>query len=185
MSCIIDFIKGDYMKNSVPIKSIETINHIILELYKKENRRDVFLFLICIHTGLSISKVIKMKKADIVDCSINTKIKGKSITISLLNIKNEILAYTDELDLDEYLFLSNKADKNGNQKHISREHAYRILASARKRLNLKYPLNSSTFKKTFAYHHYLRNKDIEYIALYLGTDNINEIKNYLHINKLS
>ena len=60
---------------------------------------------------------------------------------------------------DNYLIPSNKRDKNGNEKPITRVQAYNILKSVGDQLSIS-NIGTHTLRKTFGYFYYQQYKDI-------------------------
>lgn len=144
-----------------PIRNISDIKEMKEALSYYGSKRDVFLFTLGINCGLRVSDMLKLKKKDIKDYQLRLKEsktkKHKSITLN--HIRSEIDDYIQFLEDDDYLFKSNKLDKEGNQKPISRVQAYRILNKAAESIGIE-SIGTHSMRKTFGYHYYKRSNDI-------------------------
>lgn len=135
------------------------------------NKRNFLLFVTGINTGLRISDILKLKVKDVRD---KTEIKlrmtktKKVITVEINNtLRKHYKKVLDESYNDnDYLIKS----RNGFNKAISRERAYRIL----KEVGLKYGIKSigcHSMRKTFGYYLFETSGKIEYVQKALGHSN--------------
>ncbi len=152
-----------------PIRDLKKINAMKKVLLAgKHGPRNHLMFVLGINSGLRISDLLKLKfehiltpKQKIRDfLAIREKKTGKykmfplnkstagAIKIYLQTLKN--------VEMDDYLFKSAK----GNNKPISRTHAWKILNSAAKDVGIKERIGSHSLRKTFGYHAYKAGVDI-------------------------
>ena len=152
------------MKTVQPIRDKNKINEMKIEL-KKQGTRDYLLFLLGINTGLRISDIIKLQVLDVLNedrtpkthITITEKKTGKLKKFKINDsLSREIIEYTKSMEMNDYLFTSRK----GINKPITRIQAYRILNTVAKKIGLE-EIGTHTLRKTFGYHFYKRNKDIE------------------------
>jgi len=156
------------MNTVEPIRDKNKIK-LIKAVLRNKNIRDYLLFTIGINTGLRISDLLKLKLSDVMDhkCKakdniyIREKKTGKEKVFKMNKIAKEaIKEYIISLnnyDLDWYLFKS----KKGNNKAISRIHAYDILNDVAKEVGIKDKIGTHTLRKTFGYHARMKGVGIE------------------------
>lgn len=75
--------------------------------YSKRNR---FLVLLGMNTGLRMSDIVRLRVADvkqIYNCTITEQKTGKKRLLYLASIREEVLTYIDGLSDSNYLFISN------------------------------------------------------------------------------
>lgn len=150
------------MEKVQPIKNLCDIEKIKLHL-KESNKRNYLLFVIGINTGIKSNQILSLKVKDIVDDKYKVKkniyIEGKEYFIneSISQAIREFLG-KNELDLNSYLFESQKTDLP-----INRSHLYRILNKAVRECNIEIHIGNETLRKTFGYHYYYKTRDIKYL----------------------
>ncbi|MCA9767164.1 MAG: tyrosine-type recombinase/integrase, partial [Carnobacterium sp.] len=98
--------------NVQPLRTQHEINDFLFGLRRNKNaKRDVFLFLIGINSGLRMSDIVKLKKKDILSAK-NPRIveqkTGKTRILYLSSLQDLIQDYTKDLEADDYLFPSTK-----------------------------------------------------------------------------
>lgn len=148
--------------NSVePIRDVKKIQEMKEALAYYGSERDVFLFNLGINCGLRVSDMLRLKKKDIKDYTINLREQKtrKQKKIPLYHLEEDIDRYIQFLDDEDYLFKSNKLDSDGNSKSISRVQAYRILNHSAKSIGLS-DIGTHSMRKTFGYHYYKKTKDV-------------------------
>lgn len=119
--------------------------------------RDVLLFLVGINTGLRVGDIVQLKVGDVKGKDYFYILEGKTkkkrkVTISMLY--DEIERFTEDKNLDDYLFKSQKG--NGP---ITTTQVYRILEDAADFLG-RNDIGTHTMRKTFGYHYYKESKDV-------------------------
>lgn len=133
-------------------------------LLKLRDYKYYIMTVIGLNTGLRISDILKLKVIDVLDTHITIKEqktgKHKRFLIND-NLRNELDKYIRQANItkDNYLIPSNKRDKNGNEKPISRVQAYNILKSVGDQLGIN-NIGTHTLRKTFGYFYYQQYKDI-------------------------
>lgn len=144
------------MKIVQPIRNKADIEKMKNELAKSGSRNRL-LFTMGINTGLRISDILQLKVGDVAgnDYYVLTEQKtGKRKRISLHAVKEEISAYTQNREPEEWLFPSRRGDQP-----ITRIQAYRILNDAAEVCGLE-EIGTHTLRKTFGYHFYKATKDV-------------------------
>lgn len=141
-----------------PIRDIEIVKSIADYLYK-DNDRNYIMFLMGIYSGLRISDILERRIREVKNkdyISIREK-KTHNQRIIQINpmLKRALKAYCQEKALDEYLIRS----REGNNKPITRDMAYKILRGACERYGLS-NIGTHTMRKTFGYHYYKQTGDV-------------------------
>lgn len=151
------------MKIVQPIRDKNKIQEMKIEL-KKKGTRDYLLFVVGINTGLRISDIIKLKVSDVLNedstvkyhiSIIEKKTKKKKKFKINDTLTREFKEYCKNLKMNDYLFASRK----GNNKHITRVQAYRLLNAVAIKIGLE-EVGTHTLRKTFGYWFYKKTKDI-------------------------
>ena len=156
----------------------EEIEEMKNALYDLGGKRDRFLFVFGINTGLRVSDLISIKVGQIRAKSYTDIIEqktGKTRRVHLLAIQPEIIEYTDGMDNDDYLFPSRMQNR-----HISRTQAYRILCQAGDWIG-RSDIGTHTMRKTFGYHYYKRTHDIATLMEIFGHSAPSITKRYIGI----
>lgn len=160
------------MKTVQPIREVDHLND--MKVYLKDwNEKYYMMFLLGIRTGLRISDILTLKVKDVRDekgtikSHILTKekktLKSKRIKIHP-ELKRELQSYVYKLDDECYLIYSNKKDKFGRDKPISRQRAWRVLKEAANFIGIE-EIGCHSTRKTFGYNYYKRTKDIALLML--------------------
>lgn len=129
---------------------------------KSESERNYIMYMIGINAGLRISDILKLKVSDVRDksyISIREK-KTKKQRLIKINpaLRKALDSYTSDIDLNDHLIMS----REGENKPLSREMAYKILKRAAQKFNIE-SMGTHTLRKTFGYHFYKKYKDIAYL----------------------
>ena len=146
-------------ENVEPLRTETEIQDFLFWLRRSKNPdRDVFLFKLGINTGLRMSDLVTLKVSDIA-ASINPKIKekkiGKTRVLFLANLKEEIQDYTENKNLEDWLFPS----RQGTHEPIKVNTVYQLYQKVASSLGRK-DIGMHTVRKTFGYHYYRSTKDI-------------------------
>ena len=150
------------MQKVQPIKKMCDIEKIKLHL-KESNKRNYLLFVIGINTGIKSNQILNLKIRDVVDDEYKIKeyigIDNKEYFINepISQAVKEFLE-ENEIDLNSYLFESQKSDLP-----INRSHLYRILNKAVSECNIDIHIGNETLRKTFGYHYYYKTRDVKYL----------------------
>ena len=127
-----------------------------------KRKRDEVLVEIGMNCGLRISDLLDIQVKDItgnLHINISEQKTGKARKVKLNSKVEELVReYIEEsgLEDDNYLFQS----RQGGNRPISREQAYRILNDMADRAGLDIKVGTHTLRKTYGYHHYRKFKDV-------------------------
>ncbi|MFH5187125.1 tyrosine-type recombinase/integrase [Paenibacillus sp. TAB 01] len=171
------------MNTVEPIRDLDVLESIKQDL-KKSSLRNYGMFILGINSALRISDILKLKVGDLkrADLYIRMTKTGKEITLPISDwLRRELRPLMDGRENHEYLFLSRQKKKeDGVRKHIDRSVAYRIV----NRIGRKYGLERvgcHTLRKTFAYHHYKKNKNTAILKDLLGHQDEYHLLRYIGI----
>lgn len=149
------------MRGCRPLEDME-VNDIIKSL-SNTNKRDAALFLLGIKSGFRISELLSLKVRDILQAgrivdrvtvarrNMKKRVEGRTVLLHP-DAKAALTEWLDELDTDEnispdtYVFLSRK----GENRPVSRVHAWRVLHQAFVDTDLTGKLGTHSMRKTFA-----------------------------------
>lgn len=141
-----------------PIKSKNDLKK-IKKVLKCRSQRDYLLFLFGINTGLRVSDILALNIKDVKgkDFIVLREKKTKKIKQIFLNCK---------LKKAIGKFIKNKCDESKPlfttifDNRMDRIQAYRVIKKACEKINPHLNVGTHTMRKTFAYHHYKRFKDV-------------------------
>lgn len=143
------------------------------------NKRDYLLFVTGINTGLRISDILKLRVKDVrgkSEIKLRMTKTKKTITVEINGtLKKQYKKVLDDSYNDnDYLIKS----RNGFNKPICRERAYRIL----KEVGLLYGVKNvgcHSMRKTFGYYLFETSGKIEYVQKALGHSNTQVTYRYI------
>jgi integrase len=168
------------MRTVHPIRDIEKIAAMKEELLKT-GRRNWFLFVLGINTGLRISDILKLKVKDVKGKShimIYEQKTGKYKRFKInRELRQHILSYTADMDDEDYLFRSFRS-----QFPIKRVQAYKILNRVAKKIGIS-EIGTHTLRKTFGYHFYQRTKDVALLQEIFNHSSPSVTLRYIGINQ--
>lgn len=166
-----------------PIRDPDVIALIKLDL-KQSNYRDYGLFITGINSALRISDITKltvghMKKPELY---IRTTKTGKEIFLPISDyLRRELKPLMAGREDHEFLFLSRQKKKSdGIRKSIDRSVAYRMLNKIGRTYGLQ-RIGCHTLRKTFAYHHWKKNKNTAILRDLLGHQDESHLLRYIGI----
>lgn len=179
----ITFVRGEGFSmpyNVQPLRTQHEINDFLFGLRRNKNaKRDVFLFLIGINSGLRMSDIVKLKKKDILSAK-NPRIveqkTGKTRILYLSSLQDLIQEYTKDLEADDYLFPSTKGG------HLEVNTVYQMFQKVAKLLG-RDDIGTHTLRKTFGYHYYKKTKDVATLMEIFGHSSETITKRYIGINE--
>ncbi|WP_294378188.1 tyrosine-type recombinase/integrase [uncultured Clostridium sp.] len=161
--------------NDMKIKEIE-------QYLKNNNYRDYILFLCGITMGLRISDILNLKIKDVYEKDIiylTEKKTGKRKEIALSKLlKKELKVYCEDKDKEQYLIKS----RNGLNKPIGRDRAYRIIKNVANKFKLK-NIGTHSLRKTFGRKYYQKYEDIEGLREYFNHSSITETRKYIGLEQ--
>lgn len=183
MQSCITFARGEGFSmsyNVQPLRTQHEINDFLFGLRRNKNaKRDVFLFLIGINSGLRMSDIVKLKKKDILSAK-NPRIveqkTGKTRILYLSSLQDLIQDYTKDLEADDYLFPSTKGG------HLEVNTVYQMFQKVAKLLG-RDDIGTHTLRKTFGYHYYKKTKDVATLMEIFGHSSETITKRYIGINE--
>ena len=166
--------------NVQPLRSQQEINDFLFCLRRNKNaKRDVFLFLIGINSGLRMSDIVKLKKQDILSAK-NPRIveqkTGKTRILYLSSLQDLIQAYTTDLAPADYLFPSTKGG------HLEVNTVYQMFQKVAALLG-RDDIGTHTLRKTFGYHYYKKTKDVATLMEIFGHSSESITKRYIGIKE--
>ena len=162
-----------------PIKDLKDIEaakaYLLSRPDSRDDRRNYMMFVVNINNAVRISDLLKLKIKDVLDDEGNivdevyireSKTKKTRYLFFGKSSKEAIAYYLDILkdySVDDYLFESNKKDKDGNSKPISRQNAWRIISNMGKAISegrsKSLHLGTHSMRKTFGYQKIKQNPD--------------------------
>ncbi|HEY5582911.1 MAG TPA: tyrosine-type recombinase/integrase [Ruminiclostridium sp.] len=164
-----------------PIRSTKKI-HELEEYLKKQCIRNMIMFQCGIYTGLRISDILKFKVADFKDkdsITLREKKTGKKRTFEINPIlKKSVEDYIVNMEPEDYLIKS----RQGFNKAISAAMAWVILRDAGKEVGIE-NLGTHSMRKTFGFHYYQKDKDIETLKEIFNHNDSSITKRYIGITQ--
>ncbi|OUS72994.1 site-specific integrase [Paenibacillus sp. MY03] len=142
-----------------PIRDPEKIEQ-MKQLLLSRSKRDWFIFVFGINTGLRIGDILRLKVKDVRNRTHISLIEGKTRKKKWVPINSELKRviddYTKGMKADATLFPSYRTR---GETGICRVQAYRILNWAADQCGLE-EIGTHTLRKTFGYHFYQKTKDV-------------------------
>ncbi|MDN8590943.1 site-specific integrase [Paenibacillus sp. 11B] len=153
------------MNEVQPIRDPAKIEE-IKEYLGAKSKRNRMMFVVGINTGYRIQDMLPLRKRDVIGEHI-TLIEMKTGKKKMLQInpvlKRELKRYTADMNDDDFLFKS----RQGKNKPIKRDMAYKILREAAEHFGMK-DIACHSMRKTFGYMMYQKTKDITLIRKLLN-----------------
>lgn len=167
--------------NVQPLRTNEEIDDFLFFLRRNKNsKRDTFLFIFGINTGLRVSDIVCRKVGEIRYSSTPQIVEiktGKKRTLYLSSMQEQINDYTKNMNDNDWLFPSRKGDN-----HIQPKSVYKLFQEVAHNLN-RDDIGTHTLRKTFGYHYYKRTKDIVFLMEIFGHANQQITKGYIGITQ--
>lgn len=164
------------MVTSLPIKNIEEINQ-IKDLYRQKNQiRDLLLFELAINTGLDLVDLLNLKVEDVKDkyCLTNGKQKTIPFTSEIQELIPQVIGNKNP---SEYLF------SNRYGKKLTRISVFYVFKNNCAELGLSEKYSVASWRKTFAYHHYEKYKDLSYLMWLFNQHNANLALKFIDVEE--
>lgn len=146
-----------------PLKSNQEINRLLEAIetmtFAKRNR---FLFLLGINTGLQASDIVRLHVSDIIYSSapiVFEETTNRPRQLHLESVQAQIKRYTQGMSPHYWLFPSRKKNKDGFVDHLKVRAVYQMFQVLSKETN-RTDLGTQTMRKTYGYFYYLRTKDL-------------------------
>lgn len=159
-----------------PIKNVEEIN-LIKNLYRIKNQiRDLLMFELAINTGLDLVELLNLRVKDVKDKCYLTGGKQKTFPLNL-EIQKLIKQVVGNKKLSEYLFTNNSGNK------LTRISVFYAFKSVCVELGLSNKYSVASWRKTFAYHHYEKYKDLSYLMWLFNQHNANIALKFIDVEE--
>ena len=165
-----------------PIKDTKQIR-IIKKLLKGKSTRDYLLFVFGINTGLRISEILPLKYEDILNEDREVisylSVNGENIFINdqiKKAVNFHIRNYTD-FSPSDYLFESKRGTNS-----VTRQHAYRTIHDAARKVGINEKIGTHTLRKTFGYHAYTKGIALSLIQKRFHQSSPSETLRYIGID---
>ena len=145
------------------------------------------MFKIGVLTGLRVSDILNIIVEDIDLCiKVKEQKTGKYRRINVpdslyIELKRFIKSY--KLTKGDYLIFSNKRGKEGQQKAVSRQQAYRVMNDASKMCGIAETIGTHGMRKTMAYHLYQKDKDIALVQYVLNHSSSETTLRYIGVRQ--
>lgn len=159
---------------SLPIKNAAEIAS-IKDFYKKKNRlTELLMFMLSINTGIDLSDLLNLKVKDVKNKLYLNIDKNKSIPLNnnLIELINLVVL---KRKLNEYLFLSTSGKK------LHRASVFYAFKNVCTELGLSAKYSVASWRKTFAYHYYVKYKDLSYLQWLFNQTNIESALKYIDV----
>jgi integrase len=164
--------------------------HEIKTLLQAESPRDRMLVLVGLYFGTRISESMKLTFGDFKGQVVRIQsVKGSNdrnlvipeeFKTELERLRQHYINLNCPVTDDTPLFLSQKKDKDGNCKPISREHACYIIKALRERYGLDERVSAHSFRKNFTTRiHELCNHNLPQVSVYTGHKSIDSLQAYI------
>lgn len=163
------------MTECSPIKDIYTIEK-IKDLYKKKKQlRDLLLFELGINTGLRLKDLLKLKVKDVINK--HYLVNQKQTFFLSDEIRNLIVKITNNQKSSEYLFQSK------SKKQLDRTSVFYSFKDICSELALPKDISVASWRKTFAYHHYQKYKDLSYLQWLFNQTTVDVTLNFIDVQE--
>ena len=163
------------MQVSAPIKDIHTIKK-IKDLFKKKNRqRDLLLFELGINTGIHLNDLLKLRVKDVLNK--HYLVNNKQTFFLSDEIRDLITQVTNNKKKSEYLFQSRL------KKQLERTTVFYTFKEVCTELALPGNISVASWRKTFAYHHYQKYKDLSYLQWLFNQTTVEVTLNFIDVQE--
>ena len=164
------------MTTSLPIKDKKEINAIEKLFIKKNQTSQLLMFLLSINTGIGLTELLNLKVKDVKNK--NYLLIGKQKSIPLNNKVIELINQEiEDKKNSDYLFKNSRGNK------FDRGLLFYAFKESCEELGLSEHYSLDSWRKTFAYHHYLKYKDLSYIGWLFNHNNINQTLKYIDVKE--
>ena len=164
------------MAETIPIKSVEEIN-LIKDLYRRKNRiRDLLMFLLAINTGLDLIELLNLKVKDVKDKMYlsNGKQKAVPLNAEILGLIKQVI---DGKKVSDYLF------DNSRGTQLDRTTVFYSFKNICEELGLSKKYSVASWRKTFAYHYYMKYKDLSYLQWIFNQGTVENALNFIGVEE--
>lgn len=164
------------MTTSLPIKDKKEINAIEKLFIKKNQTSQLLMFLLSINTGIGLTELLNLKVKDVKNKNYLLIGKQKSIPLNSKIIELINQEIKDKKNSD-YLFKNSRGNK------CDRGLLFYAFKENCEELGLSEHYSLASWRKTFAYHHYLKYKDLSYLGWLFNHNNINQTLKYIDVKE--
>lgn len=179
-----DVFGGYQLNRTEPIKDLIIVQKISDHL-ERTNTRDFVLFQTFLYLGLRTQDTLKLKVGDVRNKNriyfkeMKTN-KTKIIEIHP-NLSRVFEEYTQGMSDIDYLFPSQMKNKDGSQKSISREQAFRRMQKAGDRIGI--PVSGHVLRKTFCYHSFKNGTPLHVLSELLNHSSESVTRKYIGLEQ--
>ncbi len=164
------------MRINLPIKNTEEIER-IKDLYRKKNQiNELLMFLLSINTGIDLVKLLNLKVEDVKNKHYISIDRNKVIPLN-----EDIMELIEEVAGDrksgEYLFLNSRGAK------IHRNTVFQMFKDICAELGLEDKYSIISWRKTFAYHHYIKYNDLAYLMWLFNQTTVSVALKFIDIDE--
>ena len=164
------------MKASLPIKDIEMIRKMKDLFLSKGEIRGYLLFVLSINTGIYLKDLLELKVRDVKNKQYLTVGKNKVVPLSD-EIQEIIKKAIEGCKLDTPLFRG----KVGQC--LDRTSAFYIFKVICTELGVQDKYSVLSWRKTFAYHYYMKYKDLSYLQWLFNQGTVEQTLNFIGVEE--
>ena len=180
------------MKDVSPITDLDDVRAIYNRFQKWGRNREAELVMLGCNVALRISDLLQLKFDDIKEMELEGRLVGyveleekKTRKGKKLTLNKSAMAAIDRLRALNpdaiYLFEGTGNRTRGEHKPISRQYVSTQLIDVKESLGLDYRLNTHSLRKTFGYHAYKNNTDINVLQKLFNHSSVSETFKYIGI----
>lgn len=161
---------------SLPIKNKAEIDS-IKDLYRRKNQiSELLMFTLAINTGIDLIDLLNLKVKDIKNKLYLSLDKNKTIPLNdeILELIKLVIAGRKS---NEYLFSNTNGDK------LHRASVFYSFKNICAELGLSDKYSAASWRKTFAYHYYMKYKDLSYLQWLFNQTNIKLALKFIDVDE--
>jgi len=169
--------ESEELNASIPIKDIETIEH-IKSLYQSEgDKKGLLLFTLAINTGVNLKDILDLNVGDVKGKQYLVIDGKKSIPLND-EIKTLILKICGKRRSNEPLSMMYKSNAR-----LNRVTVFRKFQTFCRDLALDKRITVASWRKTFGYFHYKKYRDLSFLQWYFNQNGVEVTMQYIGINE--
>lgn len=138
--------------------------------------RGYLLFVLSINTGINLTELLKLKVRDVKNKQYLNYGKNKAVPISV-ELQGVIKKLVEGCKVDEPLFQG----KVGQQ--LDRTSAFYIFKAICAELGVQDKYSVSSWRKTFAYHYYMKYKDLSYLQWLFNQGTVEQTLSFIGVDE--
>ena len=162
------------MKASLPIKDIEMIRKMKNLFLSKGEIRGYLLFVLSINTGIYLKNLLELKVRDVKNKQDLTVGKNKVVPLSD-EIQEVIKKTIDGCKLDAPLFQGKVGQQLDRTFYI-----FKVICAE---LGVQDKYSVLSWRKTFAYHYYMKYKDLSYLMWLFNQNSVEKTLQFIGENE--